>query len=141
MNILRFLTPKSQVVYLYNDFTLRQAMEKMEFHHYASVPVIDRDGAYVDILTEGDVLWSLKNRCNFDLKVAEQMPLSEVRRHSRKEAIGADSDIEDLMNLAINQNFVPVIDDTNVFIGIVTRKDILQYCFDKLKKQENDKQE
>ncbi len=141
MNILRFLTPKSQVVYLYNDFTLRQAMEKMEFHHYASVPVIDRDGAYVDILTEGDVLWSLKNNCGFDLKLAEQTPLGEVRRHSRKEAIGADSDIEDLMNLAINQNFVPVIDDTNVFIGIVTRKDILQYCFDKLKKQENDKQE
>ncbi|MCH5188253.1 MAG: CBS domain-containing protein [Oscillospiraceae bacterium] len=132
MNILRFLTPKSQVVYLYSDFTLRQAMEKMEYHRYTAVPVINRSGEYVDILTEGDVLWSLKNTCNFDLRVAEQTPLSEVHRHSHKDPIGAGSDIEDLMSLAINQNFVPVIDDTNVFIGIVTRKDIMQYCFSKL---------
>ena len=135
MNILRFLTPKSQVVYLYSDFTLRQAMEKMEYHRYTAVPVINRNGEYVDILTEGDVLWSLKNTCNFDLRAAEQTPLSEVHRHSRKDPIGADSDIEDLMSLAINQNFVPVIDDTNVFIGIVTRKDIMQYCFSKLNEQ------
>ena len=128
MNILRFLTPKNQVVYLYNDFTLRQAMEKMEYHHYTAVPVINRQGEYVDILTEGDILWALKDVRGFDLKVAEQTPLNEVKRHSHKAPIGVNSDIEDLMSLAINQNFVPVIDDTNVFIGIVTRKDILQYC-------------
>lgn len=138
MNILRFLTPKSQVVYLYNDFTLRQAMEKMEYHRYTAVPVINRSGEYVDILTEGDVLWSLKNQCSFDLKLAEQTPLSSVGRHSHKEPIGVNSNIEDLMSLAVNQNFVPVIDDTNVFIGIVTRKDILQYCFKKLNKTDDE---
>lgn len=128
MNILRFLTPKNQVVYLYDDFTLRQAMEKLEYHRYTAVPVINRQGEYVDILTEGDVLWALKNRCAFDLRLAEQTPLRTVQRHSNKEPIGVNSNIEDLMSLAINQNFIPVIDDTKVFIGIVTRKDILQYC-------------
>lgn len=132
MNILRFLTPKSNVVYLYSDYTLRQAIEKMEYHRYTAVPVIDRNGEYKDILTEGDVLWSLKNECNLDLKAAEQTPLSQVHRHSHKDPIGVNADIEDLKNLAVNQNFVPVIDDTGVFIGIVTRKDILQYCFDKI---------
>ncbi len=139
MNILRFLTPKSQVVYLYNDYTLRQAMEKMEYHKYSAVPVINRNGEYVDILTEGDVLWSLKNQCGFDLRIAEQTPLSEVSRHSYKAPIGAGANIEDLMSLAINQNFVPVIDDTNVFIGIVTRKDIMQFCFNKLNERETEK--
>ncbi len=141
MNILRFLTPKNQVVYLYDDFTLRQAMEKMEYHRYTAVPVINRRGEYEDILTEGDILWALKDICGFDLKVAEQTPLKEVRRHSRKAPIGVNSNIEDLMSLAINQNFVPVIDDTRVFIGIVTRKDILQYCaglMDRNKEQESD---
>ncbi len=128
MNILRFLTPKNDVVYLYDDFTLRQAMEKMEYHRYSAVPVINHNGEYVDILTEGDILWSLKNKCDFDMRIAEQTPLSAVERHSHKAPIGVSSNMEDLMSLAVNQNFVPVIDDTNVFIGIVTRKDILQYC-------------
>ncbi len=103
-------------------------MEKMEYHRYTAVPVINRNGEYVDIVTEGDILWALKNLCAFDLKMAEQTPLSSVSRHSFKSPIGVSSNIEDLISLAINQNFVPVIDDTNVFIGIVTRKDILQYC-------------
>ena len=133
MNILRFLTPKNQVVYLYDDFTLRQAMEKLEYHRYTAVPVINRRGEYVDILTEGDILWALKDRCAFDLRLAEQTPLRDVQRHSNKDPIGVNSNIEDLMSLAINQNFVPVIDDTKVFIGIVTRKDILQYCAGLLK--------
>lgn len=103
-------------------------MEKMEHHRYTAVPVINRNGEYVDIVTEGDILWALKDHCSFDLRAAEQTPLSEVSRHSFKTPIGINSNMEDLMSLAINQNFVPIIDDTNVFIGIVTRKDILQYC-------------
>lgn len=122
------MTPKNQVVYLYDDFSLRQAMEKMEYHHYTAVPVINRSGEYVDILTEGDILWALKDHCCFDMRLAEQTPLRSVKRHSQKSPIGVNANIEDLMSLAINQNFVPVIDDTKVFIGIVTRKDILQYC-------------
>ena len=38
-----------------------------------------------------------------------------------------DADIEDLLQLALQQNFVPVVDAHNIFIGIVTRKDIIQY--------------
>ena len=35
--------------------------------------------------------------------------------------------MEDLLAKAINQNFVPVLDDKGSFIGIVTRKDIIRY--------------
>ncbi|MBS1335724.1 MAG: CBS domain-containing protein, partial [Blautia sp.] len=28
-----------------------------------------------------------------------------------------------------NQNFVPVIDDKKIFIGIIRRKDIIEYCY------------
>ena len=40
MNILFFLTPKSEVAYINDDDTLRQALEKMEHHKYAAVPII-----------------------------------------------------------------------------------------------------
>ena len=62
MNILFFLTPKSDVVYINDDETLRQALEKMEHHRYAAVPVINHQGRYVGTLTEGDLLWGIKNQ-------------------------------------------------------------------------------
>ena len=44
MNILFFLTPKSEVAYVREDDTLRQAVEKMEYHGYAAVPLLSVDG-------------------------------------------------------------------------------------------------
>ena len=45
--------------------------------------------------------------------------------------------MEDLMEKAMDQNFVPVIDDQENFIGIITRKDIIGYCYEKIKKIAN----
>ena len=68
MNILFFLTPKSDVAYISEDDTLRQALEKMEHHKYSAVPIVSRTGRYVGTLTEGDLLWGIKNQFNLDLK-------------------------------------------------------------------------
>ena len=40
--------------------------------------------------------------------------------------------LEDLIDKALNQNFVPVVDDQKNFIGIITRKDIISYCYGRL---------
>ena len=71
MNILFYLVPKSEVMYLYDDYSLRQAMEKMEYHKYSAVPIINRAGNYVGTLTEGDILWELKDRKLSNLYDAE----------------------------------------------------------------------
>ena len=34
MNVAFFLSPKNEIVYLTETMTLRQAMEKMEYHRY-----------------------------------------------------------------------------------------------------------
>ena len=55
MNLLFFLTPKTEVAFLYDDFTLRQAIEKMEYHRYSAIPILNRKGEYVGTITEGDI--------------------------------------------------------------------------------------
>ena len=53
MNIAGLLLPKSTVAYLYDDFTLRQALEKMRYHGYTLLPVITRDNRYFGTISEG----------------------------------------------------------------------------------------
>ena len=136
MNILMFLTPKNDVAYLFDDFTMRQALEKMEHHRYSTIPVICRDGSYSGVITEGDLLWAAKNRFGLDLRQAETYPIADVPRRARYQPVRIDTTMEDLVEKALNQNFVPVVDDRGVFIGIVTRKAILQYCYNRYKSQE-----
>lgn len=134
MNILFYLTPKSEVMYLYDDYSLRQALEKMEYHKYGSVPIISRDGNYVGTLTEGDILWELMRRKSLDLHEAEDIPIRKLKRKRDNQPVNVDCKIEDLVMTSMNYNFVPVIDDNGVFIGIVTRKSIIEYCYNQYKK-------
>ena len=127
MNILFFLTPKSDVAYIYDNYSLRQVLEKMEYHKYSCIPVIGVDGKYVGTITEGDLLWGLKERGAFDLKKAEEVPIRSFERRMDYAPVRIDSDMEDLLDKALRQNFVPVIDDQKNFIGIVTRRDIMMY--------------
>ena len=133
MNILFFLTPKSEVAYLYDDYTIRQALEKMEYHRYSSIPIISKDGKYIGTITEGDLLWTLKNDFSLDLKSIEDICIDKVNRRKDNRPVSINADIEDLISKSMNQNFVPVIDDQDIFIGIIKRRDIIDYCYNKIK--------
>ena len=129
MNILFFLTPKSDVAYISEDDTLRQALEKMEHHKYSAVPIVRKKGRYIGTLTEGDLLWGIKNQFDLNLREAEKVPVTAIRRRCDNLPVKADADMEDLVDKALNQNFVPVLDDQRYFIGIITRKDIIKYFY------------
>lgn len=122
------------MAYLYDTDSVRQALEKMEHHRYSAIPLIGRkDGRYIGTLTEGDLLWDIKDRENLSLHGAEEISILEVKRNRDNEPVDVDVNMEDLISKAMNQNFVPVIDDRKRFIGIITRKDIIQYLSERVK--------
>lgn len=126
MNILFFLTPKASCDVLYDDESVREALERMELSGYAALPIIRKeDGSYQGTLTDGDLLWALKNRCNLDLKEAQTTGIMEVRRSKDYQPVSVSTQMNDLLQKALDQNFVPVVDDRGTFIGIVTRRSIL----------------
>lgn len=127
-NILFFLTPKAMCTFLYDDYTIRQALEKMEVAHYSALPILNRQGEYRGTLTEGDVLWAMKNMCNMDLKQAEGRRITEITRKKDNVPVKVTTPMHELVERAIGQNFVPVVDDKETFIGLITRKSIVQYC-------------
>ena len=133
MNILFFLKPKSELAYIYDYHTLRQALEIMEYHKYSSVPILNREGKYVGSITEGDVLWSLKKLNILSIKYAEDISIMKIERRLDYQCVTAESNMEDLIGKAMEQNFVPVVDDQEHFICIITRRDIIGYYSDKMK--------
>lgn len=125
MNIAFFLTPKSELVTLKSTLTLKQALEKMEHHKYSAVPVVDKYGVYTYTLSEGDILWYLKKH-NFSTDIIESTTIDMIERSREVEAISINESINDVIELTQNQNFVPVIDDSGIFIGIVKRSDLME---------------
>jgi len=130
MNILYFLTPKSDVALLQNSFSLRQALETMETCTYTALPMLDAEGHYIGTLSEGDLLWHLKRQGFPDQREIERLQISDVQRLNDNQPVRGDASMEDLLSTSMDQNFVPVIDDRGVFIGIITRRSIIKYFFE-----------
>lgn len=130
MNILFFLTPKATCRYLYEDYTIRQGIEKMEAIGYAALPILSRAGVYRGTLTEGDLLWGIKNICKLDMSQASAHSIMEIPHRRDNAPVNVTTDMNELVRTATDQNFVPVIDDKGDFIGIVTRRAILRYYLD-----------
>ncbi len=131
-NILFFLTPKAMCAFLYDDFTMRQALEKMESSGYAALPILNKRGEYRGTLTEGDLLWGLKNLCYMDIRQAEAHRIMTIAHRRDNVPVRVTTSMQELVERAQNQNFVPVVDDKDAFIGIVTRSAIIRYCAQQL---------
>ncbi|WP_141603977.1 CBS domain-containing protein [Terrilactibacillus laevilacticus] len=139
MNIAFFITPKSEVKYVYEDWTMRQAMEKMEHYRYTAVPILNQEGKYVGTLTEGDLLWKLKNMKQLDFNQTSKIMLQDVPLHTRSQAVSINDDIENIINTSLTQNLVPVMDDLGIFIGIIRRREIIEYLTEKVQNYKNEK--
>ncbi len=129
MNLLFFLKSKSDVTYIDESNTARQALETMKHHGFTAVPVVSDDGRYVGTITEGDLLWEILKHDPFEYKMSEHIYVKDMIRQQLNPAARVDTSMADLLLMATKQNFIPIIDDRKLFIGIVTRKDILQYYY------------
>lgn len=138
-NILFFLTPKAMCAFVYDDYTIRQALEKMEVAGYAALPILNKRGEYRGSITEGDLLWALKNMCYLDMRQAEARKIMEIQRHKDNIPVRVTATMQDLVSQASTQNYVPVVDDKDAFIGLVTRSSIIRYCQQELFSHEKEK--
>lgn len=126
-NILLLLTPKKMIGYLEETQTLRQGLEVMKYHGYTALPVINSDGQYVGTVSEGDFLWNILNTENYSIYDQEKHSIREILRKGFNPPVKVTTPVNDLVSQIMNQNFVPVIDDQGVFMGIVTRQRVIRY--------------
>ena len=135
MNIFRFIIPKSLVEYITVGSTVRQGIEKMRFHRYVAIPVLDGDGKYVGMLRNDDILEYFLSIDKCDIKSAEKTDVVNIIDPSYSRPLYHTSTMEELFELVKEHNSVPVVDDRGCFIGIILRRDVLNFLLDYYKEE------
>jgi len=125
MQIFQFFTPKSETFFLNPDATIRQALEKFDSHKFTVVPLVEKNGMYHSTVSTGDILRYIKNEANFDMEMAENVKVADIEHFRSYKACTCSVPMETILSLALEQNFIPVVDDQGIFIGIIKRKAIL----------------
>ena len=130
MNILRLMLPKSAVEYITADSTIRQALEKMRYHHYVALPVIDEEGIYVGTVRNDDIFNYFLDNESLDFKAAERESVTSIMDSRYSKPLYHSASVSDLIENVKEHNFVPVVDDRGCFIGIILRRDVLSFLLD-----------
>ena len=123
MNIFSILLPKHTITYLNGEDTVEQGIVFLLNSGYTAVPVIDDGGTYLGTISEGDFL-----------KVVMQKEKEELKDIKVKELVKFDLDSivlntvkkQEIMEKILDKNFVSMLDDRSCFIGIITRRNIIQ---------------
>lgn len=131
MNIMMLLTPKMSTGWIYDDFSLRQAVEKMTYYGFSAMPIVTGSGLYVGILNQTDILAQMRKKQIITDSDLEKSYIEEIKETKQRKAIKCCATEEELIELIKNQNFAPVIDDRGAYIGIITRKKIIEYLYSK----------
>ena len=127
MNILRFMIPKSSVEYIDTSSTVRQALEKMKYHHYVAIPVLDDEGIYVGTLRNDDIFKYFLDNGNFDSRAAERDSVMSILDKDYSKPMYHNASVNELIENVKEHNFVPVVDDRGCFIGMILRRDVLNF--------------
>ena len=136
---MSIFTPKKMTSFLNENVTVRQAIEIFDVHKYAVIPLVDNDGHFVGTLSEGDLLRFLKNKVGYDIKAAEKVSVKEMERYREYRSLEVSSMWSEFFVLSLDQNFIPVVDDKGIYIGIVTRREIIKFLSNKVELQYKDK--
>ncbi len=127
MNLFRFMIPKSMVETIREDSTVRQALEKMRFHRYSALPVLDAEQRYVGTVHNDDLFRFFMEQEHFDTRSAEGRCVKDILSDGQSRPLKHTASMHDVIEEVKEHNFVPVVDDRGCFIGIILRREILSY--------------
>lgn len=131
VNIAKIMIPKVSLSLLHADDTVRQGLEIMRHHGYTAVPVLNEKGVYLGSVTEGDFLRHILAVGTTELKAHEQYRISEIFRPNYCRPLSILAPIDELVAAALEQNFVPIVDDMHCLCGMVTRRSLILYLAQK----------
>lgn len=123
MNVLGMLRPKYSLTYLQGEDLLKDGLALLQSSGYTAVPVIDEQGKYVGSVSEGDFLRVLLER---GMDALNQLKIKDIIKQGFNLAVTDDVEVDVLLQRALDQNFIPMVDDRDCFIGIITRREIIK---------------
>lgn len=125
-NHLFYLLPKSETVFLTNTDSFSQAYNMFVITNYTALPVINKKGQYVGTICEGDLLRVLSLSLTHPEIDLDSIEIKDIDFKINLEVARVNESYEHLVELAVKQNFIPLVDDQGIFIGILRRQELIK---------------
>ena len=125
----------TDIITINEDDTALDALIKLGHHSITGMPVLDKDGNIVGLVSEADVLRLLgSDEEGIDTTPLEETPVSKLVFRKLISTDPDESIIDVAHQMIINKvKRLPVLEEGKL-VGIISRSDIVRACFEQLQK-------
>ncbi|MCH4169029.1 MAG: CBS domain-containing protein [Streptococcaceae bacterium] len=118
-----FLIPMDNVAIFVDTNKLNHAVLVLSKNKYAKIPVVDKDEKFVGIVGLTEIIsFMMENNLSME-SLAEHHVLEVVKEVN---TVNPDYTLEEILHHLVDEPFLPVVAEDNMFIGIITRKELLK---------------
>lgn len=119
------VTPFKNISMVFEDNTIAHAMLILRESNYTQIPVLNYDKKFIGLISlhqiykklGEDLFKNFENLENILVKDAIDFHFASIKE---------DYEIEDVLRLLIDYNFVNILNDNDQFVGMITRSSILK---------------
>lgn len=142
----------TDVITIKKDKTVRALLELLVTHKIGGVPVVDDDNRLIGVISDGDVIRYIqpKSQTVFDafslILVSEKEDLKHKLQHTVNDSVEKmmrykgiftvhpEDSIDEAISIFSKQHLkkIPVIDNGNKVVGVISRGDVIRYISTKL---------
>lgn len=120
-----FLVPADNVATVFYNHPLNHALLVLSKVGYSKIPVLDSEDHLVGLISLSNVVEKMMDLTGFSMDNLEGLTVADVMEVNVN-CITASDELEDMLHFLVDQAFLPMVDENKVFVGIITRKEILK---------------
>ncbi|MGO3732770.1 MAG: cyclic-di-AMP-binding protein CbpB [Vagococcus sp.] len=126
-NEANLLVEGENVATLMDTNNLEHALLVLTNIGYSRIPVLNKDEKFVGLVSLSNVVSEMFETEKIDPDRLSHILVADVMDTDVKTvSVSTPYNIEKILNLLVNTNFIPAVDDDNNFKGIITRREILK---------------
>jgi predicted transcriptional regulator len=117
--------PADQVAVVFDDNSLSHALLVLTQTRYSKIPVINHAGEFKGLVSLADVVAASFKTTEMDPEILKSKKVGEIVINDSI-VLSSDWRLDSVCHALIDHAFVPIVDDNQKFIGIITRKEVMK---------------
>ncbi|MGG5358421.1 MULTISPECIES: cyclic-di-AMP-binding protein CbpB [unclassified Enterococcus] len=120
-----FLVPAENVANVMHQHPLSHGLLVLSKVGYTKIPVLDKQDHFVGLVGLSGIVNKMMDLNEISMEPLEGLTVADVME-TEVPTINESWELEDVLHLLVDASFLPVVDDNQVFKGIITRKELLK---------------
>lgn len=123
--MLDFMIPADNVANVIDQHTLSTGLLILTQSNYTMIPVLSAESKLMGVISMSMIIKAVMTVDAIEMERLDELKVRDVML-SQPVRVQSNCNLADVLNYLIDQNFVCVVDGDNRFLGIITRKNVMQ---------------